>query len=219
MGLTIPYRLIIEFLVVLGIIGTIWYQTQKISSLEKQVSQQSVNLKSYMQGMQSYVTKDNVLHTQSIQQEQTIQALQASKDKVDQALQDSLHKWKIKPSTVTQLGVITDNLHNEKTVALPTKQGKLLDSTINLSDQPYISETLTIKQDTNPSLGYKVTRKLDVSDTLTLVWHTKKETVNPPRKFFLWRLLQKKQLVGYADVVHSNPYIKTNSQKFVHIVK
>lgn len=48
---------------------------------------------------------------------------------------------------------------------------------------------------------------------------SKKETVNPPKKFFLFRWFQKKHTVLNVTVKENNPYAETDEQKFVEIIK
>ena len=48
---------------------------------------------------------------------------------------------------------------------------------------------------------------------------SKKETVNPPKKFFLFRWFQRKHTVLNVTVKESNPYVETDEQKFVEIIK
>ena len=48
---------------------------------------------------------------------------------------------------------------------------------------------------------------------------SKKETVNPPKKFFLFRWFQKRHTVLNVTVKENNPYVETDKQKFVEIIK
>lgn len=48
---------------------------------------------------------------------------------------------------------------------------------------------------------------------------SKKETVNPPKKFFLFRWFQRKHIVLNVTVKENNPYVETDEQKFVEIIK
>ena len=48
---------------------------------------------------------------------------------------------------------------------------------------------------------------------------SKKETMNPPKKFFLFRWFQKKHNILHITVVDSNPYIINNEQKFIEVIK
>lgn len=212
----IPYKFLIWVILGLGVIGTLYIQYKEIKKLEGQVSTQQVNVKSYMQGMQTYYTKDSVLHSQVITQQQTLATLKEQKDPTQKAILDSLKKWHVSVSSVTQLEQTGNQLSNEKTIPLPTKAGKLIDSTYDLSDKPYIDEVLHITSD---STGYKLKRDLTVNDVETRVWHTHKETINPPSHIFFIRWFQKKQLIEDEDVTHSNPYMKTLKEQNTHVIK
>ena len=52
-----------------------------------------------------------------------------------------------------------------------------------------------------------------------IVVSTKKETVNPPKKFFLFRWFQKKQTLIHVDVVEKNPYVENQSSRYIEIMK
>lgn len=52
-----------------------------------------------------------------------------------------------------------------------------------------------------------------------VVVFTRKETVNPPKKFFLFRWFQKKHYVTRVEVIEKNPYVQGESSKYVEIVK
>ena len=47
----------------------------------------------------------------------------------------------------------------------------------------------------------------------------KRETVNPPKKFFLFRWFQKKMTVVTVTVKEKNPYVKNKESRYVEIVK
>lgn len=48
---------------------------------------------------------------------------------------------------------------------------------------------------------------------------SKRETINPPKKFFLFRWFQKKHTVVHVDIKELNPYIKDGEGRYVEIVK
>lgn len=52
-----------------------------------------------------------------------------------------------------------------------------------------------------------------------IVVSSKKETVNPPKKFFLFRWLQRKHVILHVDVVEHNPYVTGQNSEFVEILK
>lgn len=51
-----------------------------------------------------------------------------------------------------------------------------------------------------------------------LIIQAAKETVDPPKKFFLCRWFQKKHKVVRVDIVEENPYIKHLNTRFVKII-
>ena len=52
-----------------------------------------------------------------------------------------------------------------------------------------------------------------------IITFARKETIEPPKKFFLLRWFQKKHTVINVEVKERNPYIKSDSNRFVTIVK
>nr|DAP38060.1 MAG TPA: hypothetical protein [Crassvirales sp.]DAR74784.1 MAG TPA: hypothetical protein [Crassvirales sp.] len=52
-----------------------------------------------------------------------------------------------------------------------------------------------------------------------IILHYKKETVNPPKKFWLFRLFQRKHTIVEVEVIEENPYVNIKSKKFMEIIK
>lgn len=74
----------------------------------------------------------------------------------------------------------------------------------------------------NIRLGLKypnliITNPTFVSEKYIIV-NKKKETINPPKKFFLFRWFQKKHWVMEVHIKEKNPYIKEIDNKFVEII-
>lgn len=47
----------------------------------------------------------------------------------------------------------------------------------------------------------------------------KRETVNPPKKFWLFRLFQRRHIVVEVNVREMNPYVKNKTQRFIQIIE
>lgn len=47
----------------------------------------------------------------------------------------------------------------------------------------------------------------------------KKETINPPKKWWILRLFQKKHKVVRVEIVEKNPYIENKQQRFIQIIQ
>lgn len=54
---------------------------------------------------------------------------------------------------------------------------------------------------------------------LTLIKHSEKVYVKPKKRFPLFRLFQKKQVVTTVEAIEDNPYIENEENRFVEIVK
>ena len=145
--------------------------------------------------------------------------------------------------TIDQLKNSSDSIFQERNEA--RKELKVKDS--KLKSLQYVSssffkvDTITLKGDTvfkDPQLNidtllsdkwYSVKVGLKYPSTVTIepkflsikyiVVSAKKETVNPPKRFFLFRWFQKKQVRVNVDVVEKNPYVQNQDNRFVEIVK
>lgn len=206
--LTGIYKWLAILAIIAGVVGTIVYLSHRVKLLTEEVSVKTNNLKSYKQGLQTYQDQNGNLHNQVIQMQSSLSELKSSKDLADKALLDSLKKYKINPKEVTQAGQVTTVLKHDTTVSFIGFR----DTTVDLSHPPYITNIIDIKDS-------KLSNELDITNVQTLAWKGKRETVNPPSKFFFIRWFQKKQTVTEADIVNSNPYIHTISQHFTLITK
>lgn len=107
-------------------------------------------------------------------------------------------------------------------------------STYNHSDTIYMVDTIfredfrgldTIVGDkwfsVRLSLSYpsKISLTPKCLSELYLFTSSKRETVNERRKFFLWRLFQKKYTVLTIDIHDKNPYSEIVKNRFIEIVK
>lgn len=52
-----------------------------------------------------------------------------------------------------------------------------------------------------------------------IIVNKKKETINPPKKFFLFRWFQRKHWVMEVHIKEKNPYIKETNNRFVEIIE
>ena len=96
--------------------------------------------------------------------------------------------------------------------------------TIYLSDSIFISgldTTITdgwVSTHLKIEVPNKITHSVSVRNQTDLFVTTKRETVNPPRKFFLFRLFQKKHLVVTVVAKEGNPWCQTAESRHVEIV-
>ena len=75
----------------------------------------------------------------------------------------------------------------------------------------------------NIKLGLKYPSTINITPTFIsekyIIVNTKKETINPPKKCWLARLLQKKHKIVEVNIVEKSPYIENKYQRFIEIIK
>ena len=144
--------------------------------------------------------------------------------------------------TIDQLQYFNDSILrelNETRESLKVKNSKLkslqyLSSTFIKYDTLIIKDTLfkdpQIQVDTVLSdkwysirIGLKYPSTVTVNPMFRSVKHivvsSRRETVNPPKKFFLFRWFQKKHTVLNIDVIEKNPYMKEQNNRYIEIIK
>ena len=144
--------------------------------------------------------------------------------------------------TIDQLQYFNDSILrelNETREALKIKDSKLkslqyLSSTFIKYDTLIIKDTLfkdpQIQVDTILSdewysirIGLKYPSTVTVNPMFRSVKHivvsSRRDTVNPPKKFFLFRWFQKKHTILNIDVIEKNPYIKEQNSRYIEIIK
>ena len=104
--------------------------------------------------------------------------------------------------TKTDTLVLNDTIFKDKTVSVDTTFG---DKWYNVRLAMEYPSSVFLKPE------FKSEKHIIVSH--------KKETVNPPKKFFLLRWFQKKHTVLKVDVVEKNPYVTGEDSRYVEILK
>lgn len=145
----------------------------------------------------------------------TIDQLKNSKDSIFQELNKARKELKVKDSKLKSLQYVSSSFSKIDTITLKG-------DTVFKDPQLNIDTLLSDK-------WYSVKVGLKYPSTVTIepkflsikyiVVSAKKETVNPPKRFFLFRWFQKKQVRVSVDVVEKNPYVQNQDNRFVEIVK
>ena len=145
----------------------------------------------------------------------TIKQLKNSNDSIFQELNDARKELQVKDSKLKSLQYVTSSFSKVDTITLKGdtifKDPQLNIDTL-LSDKWY-SVKVGLKYPSSVSIEPKF---LSIK---YIVVSVKKETVNPPKRFFLFRWFQKKQVRVNVDVVEKNPYVQNQDNRFVEIVK
>lgn len=145
----------------------------------------------------------------------TIDELRNSNDSIFQKLDEARKELKIKDSKLQSMQYVASDFSRVDTIRLK-------------GDTIFKESVMNV--DTLMSDGwYSVGVNLQYPSTIIvspkfrsekyIVVSAKRETVNPPKKFFLWRWLQKKHTVLNIDVVEKNPYVQNQSSRYVEILR
>ena len=196
--------LIITVIILLAVIGAMY---QQVKHANQKWETAEANVKAYSMSLSREEKKNVALQL-------TVDQLGYFKDSVLQELDKTRKELKIKDKNLKALQSVSSSFSKSDTIILKDtlfKEVSLAVDTV-LGDKWY-----------NVRLGLKYPSMIAVKPYFKSEKHiivsSKKETVNPPKKFWLFRLFQKKHLVLHIDVVEKNPYVDNESSRYVEIIK
>ena len=199
-------KYLIGIIIVLGIaLAIAWKQ---VAAVEEKWEIAEANVKAYSSELSAAGQKNVALQL-------TVDQLEYFNDSVLKSLDETRKELKIKDKNLKALQAISSNFSKRDTIRIPGDtifRDPKLDVDTLIGDQWY-----TLK------LGLKYPSTVAVEPEFKSEKHVvvsaKKETVNPPKKFFLFRWFQKKHYVLHIDVVEKNPYVSNETSKYVEIIK
>lgn len=208
MNKNIKYFLICGlFLSVLSVINNYYLVKSKLSA-DKKWKEAVENAKAYSELFSNSEGKNRAFKL-------TIDQLKNSNDSIFQELNDARKELKVKDSKLKSLQYVSSSFSKVDTITL---KGDTIfkDSHVNI-------DTLLSDEWYSVKVGLKYPSTVTVEPTFKsikyIVVSAKKETVNPPKRFFLFRWFQKKQIRLNVDVVEKNPYVQNQDNRFVEIVR
>lgn len=176
-------------------------------SLDKQYKLAIENVKAYDAQLSGLENSNRVFRL-------TMEQMKSMQDSTLRQMRDIQKELKIKDKNLQSVQYITSTAVRTDTITLRD----------TIFKDPELSLDTLVKDD-----WYKLQLSLKYPSTIAvspefksekyIVVSTKKETVNPPKKFFLFRWFQKKHTVVKVDVVERNPYIQRGQEKYVEIVR
>lgn len=143
----------------------------------------------------------------------TIEQLNYYNDSILQKMNDVRKELKIKDKNIKQLQYL---------LSVSTKKDTVLFTDTIFRDKGLALDTVIGDKWYNIRLGLKYPNLIYTEPTFTsekyIIVNKKRETINPPKKFFLFRWFQKKHWVMEVHIKEKNPYIKEVDNKFVEII-
>ena len=167
-----------------------------------------------MSNQKAFIAENSSLKEENRVFKFTVEQLNYYNDSILQKMNEVRKELKIKDGNLKQMQyllseatkkdtiIFRDTLFRESTLDIDTLIG---DKWYNIRLELKYPNLIT----TNP---------IFVSEKYIIV-NKKKETINPPKKFFLFRWLQKKHWVMEVHIKEKNPYIKEVNNKFVEIIE
>lgn len=164
--------------------------------------------------MKAYASMFEGSEKQSMALQLTVSQLEYLKDSVIMELDATRKELKIKDKNLKALQSVSSSFSRRDTITLRD----------TLFREPSLSiDTIIGDKWYQLQLGLKYPSMIAVKPYFKsekhIVVSSKKETVNSPNKFWLFRLFQRKHLVLHIDVVEKNPYVDNESSRYIEIVR
>ena len=167
-----------------------------------------------MTNQKAFIAENSSLKEENRAFKFTIEQLNYYNDSILQKMNDVRKELKIKDSNLKQMQYLS---------SVSTKKDTVLFTDTIFRDKSLALDTIIGDKWYNIRLGLKYPNLIYTKPTFTsekyIIVNKKKETINPPKKFFLFRWFQKKHWVMEVNIKEKNPYIKEVNNKFVEIIE
>ena len=166
-----------------------------------------------MSNQKAFIAENSSLKEENRVFKFTVEQLNYYNDSILQKMNDVRKELRIKDDNLKQMQYLLSEATKKDTIVFRDTlfREPTLDIDTIIGDKWY-SIRLGLKY---PNLIY--TEPTFTSEKYIIV-NKKKETVNPPKKFFLFRWFQRKHWVMEVHIKEKNPYIKEIDNKFVEII-
>ena len=196
-----------KVLFIVSLLGIGIYTWNERQDLKKEVCTLRNNQK-------AFIAENSSLKNESRAFKFTIEQLNYYNDSILQNMNDVRKELSIKDKNLKQLQYL---------LSVSTKKDTVLFTDTVFRDKSLALDTIIGDKWYNIRLGLKYPNLIYTEPTFTsekyIIVNKKKETVNPPKKFFLFRWFQRKHWVMEVNIKEKNPYIKEVNNKFVEIIE
>lgn len=198
-------KYLIQIGIILVLIATIVVGYNKYQELTQQLSKAVTNNKAYSH-------RDDSTTVRAFQM--TLDEVKAYGDSIDKELLKIAKEKGIKEKTITNTHYIKEYINTTDTI--------VVNDTI-FRDKNFALDTTINNEWYNVRVGLKYPDTVAVSPSFKtekyIIINTRRETIDPPKKFFLLRWFQKKHNVTEVTIVEKNPYVNVKQQKFIQYTK
>ena len=167
-----------------------------------------------MTNQKAFITENTSLKEENRAFKFTVEQLNYYNDSILQKMNDVRKELKIRDNNLKQMQYLS---------SVSTKKDTILFTDTIFKDKGLALDTIIGDKWYNIRLGLKYPNLIYTKPTFTsekyIIVNKKKETINPPKKFFLFRWFQRKHWVMEVHIKEKNPYIKEINNKFVEIIE
>lgn len=167
-----------------------------------------------MSNQKAFIAENSSLKEENRVFKFTVEQLNYYNDSILQKMNNIRKELKIKDKNLKQLQYL---------LSVSTKKDTVLFTDTIFRDKSLALDTIIGDKWYNIRLGLKYPFYIYTEPTFTsekyIIVNKKKETVNPPKKFFLFRWFQRNHWVMEVHIKEKNPYIKETNNKFVEIIE
>lgn len=167
-----------------------------------------------MTNQKAFIAENSSLKNESRAFKFTIEQLNYYNDSILQKMNDVRKELSIKDKDLKQMQYLLSEATKKDTIVF--RDTLFREPTLDI-------DTLVGDKWYNIRLGLKYPNLITTNPTFIsekyIIVNKKKETINPPKKFFLFRWFQRKHWVMEVNIKEKNPYIKEVNNKFVEIIE
>ena len=175
--------------------------------LEEEISVSMSNQKAFIADNSSLKEENRVFKF-------TVEQLNYYNDSILQKMNDVRKELRIKDDNLKQMQYLLSEATKKDTIVF--RDTLFREPTLDI-------DTLVGDKWYNIELELKYPNLITIHPTFIsekyIIVNKKKETINPPKKFFLFRWFQRKHWVMEVNIKEKNPYIKEVNNKFVEIIE
>lgn len=162
----------------------------------------------------AFITENTSLKEENRAFKFTVEQLNYYNDSILQKMNDIRKELKIRDNNLKQMQYLS---------SVSTKKDTIIFRDTLFREPTLDIDTIIGDKWYSIRLGLKYPNLITTNPTFIsekyIIVNKKKETINPPKKFFLFRWFQKKHWVMEVHIKEKNPYIKEINNKFVEIIE
>ena len=167
-----------------------------------------------MSNQRAFITENSSLKEGNRVFKFTVEQLNYYNDSILQKMNDVRKELSIKDKNLKQMQYLLSEATKKDTIVF--RDTLFREPSLNI-------DTIIGDKWYNIKLGLKYPSYIYTEPTFTsekyIIVNKKKETINPPKKFFLFRWFQRKHTILEVNMVEKNPYIENKNNRFIEIIK